>query len=72
MAAKYQLFSDESQSCDKLYATFWDFSSFSFSFRTPVLRHQKVLMPARRRQVGVCVDALFLLGFRPWQLMGMC
>lgn len=52
-------------------ATFWDFYPFPFSFRTPVFRHQRVLTPARRRQVEVCVDALFLLGFCPLQLMGM-
>ena len=71
-AAKYQLSSNESKSPDKLYATFWGLSPFPFSFRTPVSGHQKVLMPARRRQAEVCVDTLFLLGFRPLQLVGMC
>lgn len=43
-----------------------------FSFRTPIFRHLKVLMPAKRRQVQVCVDMLFLLGFCPLHLMGVC
>lgn len=33
---------------------------------------RKLLISARRRQVEVCLDALFLLGFCPQQLMGMC
>lgn len=43
-----------------------------FSFRTPIFRHLKVLTLAKRRQVQVYVDTLFLLGFCPLRLMGMC
>lgn len=55
MSAKYQSFSGESKSRRKLYAAFWDFSSFSFLFRTHVFRYQKVANACQKAAGGgVC------------------
>lgn len=65
MSAKYQLFSDESKSPHKLYATFWDFSSFPFSFRVHVFRYQKVANACQKAAGGGVFGRLVLAGVLP-------